>query len=109
MASFGNEGPIERIQFDEMETFEHTKCKPVTIALAVECQTRRILSVYCGPIKAKGNLAALARKKYGERKCDRQRVLFEMFRDLETICAADLHAESDSSPQSRLLAPGTLA
>src|SRR4051812_15888084 len=25
-----------RVQFDELETFEHTKCKPLSVALAVE-------------------------------------------------------------------------
>src|SRR5690606_35172155 len=31
------------IEFDDMETFEHSKCKPISITLAVESKSRRIL------------------------------------------------------------------
>ena len=40
-----------------METFEHTKLKPLTIPMAVEQGTRRILAVDVGKIAAKGHLA----------------------------------------------------
>ena len=55
------------IVFDEMETFEHTKLKPLTIPMAVEQGTRRILAVDVGKIAAKGHLAEISLKKYGPR------------------------------------------
>ncbi|MNK07823.1 hypothetical protein D3C87_257430 [compost metagenome] len=57
----------ERIQFDEMETLEHTKLKPLSIALAVS-DTYQILGVEVATIPAKGHLAAISRSKYGRRK-----------------------------------------
>ena len=56
----------EEIQFDEMESIEHTKLKPLTICLAVTSDYR-ILGVKVGKIPAKGHLAAISRKKYGPR------------------------------------------
>jgi len=53
------------IQFDDMETFEHTKCKPLSITLAVEEKTRRILDYQVSQMPAKGLLAEISRKKYG--------------------------------------------
>lgn len=57
----------ETVVFDEMETFEHSKCKPVSIVLAVEEGTRKIIGVEAAQMPAKGRLAKLSRKKYGPR------------------------------------------
>src|SRR6218665_1420281 len=35
----------QTIEFDDLETFEHTKCKPVSVTLAVESKTRRLLGI----------------------------------------------------------------
>jgi transposase-like protein len=56
------------VQFDEMETFEHTRMKPVSVALAVRVKTGEILAVECAPMAYKGPLAAQARDKYGPRE-----------------------------------------
>ena len=63
---------IDFIQMDEMESFEHTKCKPLSIALAVEPGTRVILGAICSEMPAKGPLAETSRKKYGFRRDDRK-------------------------------------
>ena len=31
-----SESPLMEVQFDDLETSEHTKCKPLSVALAVE-------------------------------------------------------------------------
>ena len=59
------------IQFDDMETSEHTKLKPVAISLVVTQKERFVLSLDVASMPAKGPLAALSRKKYGPRKDDR--------------------------------------
>ena len=60
------------VVFDEMETFEHTKCKPVSIPIAVEQRSRRIIAIDAVSMPAKGLLAAKARAKYGFRRDDRR-------------------------------------
>ncbi len=88
---------ITEVVFDEMESFEHTKLKPLTIPLAVENRTRKILAVEVGRIAAKGTLAQLSRKKYGFRKCERRRSLNRLFKGLETIPQQSCTLFSDES------------
>lgn len=45
------------VQFDEMETFLHSRAKPLTIAIAVRAKTGQVLSIKVGRIPAKGRLA----------------------------------------------------
>ena len=59
------------VQFDDLETSEHTKCKPLSVALAIEPKTRKILSYHVSRMPAKGLLAEKSRKKYGRRKDER--------------------------------------
>jgi hypothetical protein len=33
---------VRALQFDDLETFEHTKCKPLSVTLAVEHPSRRV-------------------------------------------------------------------
>lgn len=73
---------VSKILIDEMESFEHTKLKPLTIPIVVEYKTRMILSLDVGQIAAKGTLAELSKKKYGKRVCQRKSVLNKVF--LET-------------------------
>ena len=83
-----NRDKVTRLNFDELETFEHTKCKPVTAAIAVEDKTRKILALAVGKIPAKGLLAKLARKKYGPRPCERRNCLSTLFKDLKPCLAS---------------------
>lgn len=52
------------VQMDEMETFEHTRMKPLSIALAVRVKTGEIIDAEVSTIKAKGKLARVAERKY---------------------------------------------
>lgn len=75
------------VEFDDLETFEHTKLKPLSVTLAVESKTRRILSFSVSSMPAKGLLAKKAIKKYGPRSDDRPRgrkLLLSMLRGLTT-------------------------
>lgn len=63
---------VDMIMADEMETFEHTKCKPLSIALAVVPGSRIILGAVSSEMPAKGPLADISRKKYGLRRDDRK-------------------------------------
>jgi hypothetical protein len=88
------------IEFDELETIEHSKCKPLSVALAVEQGTRRILGFRVSSMPAKGLLAKIARKKYGKRADDRQKGLHDLFTDINQYSAiTDLHLKSDECPR----------
>ncbi|MNL13984.1 hypothetical protein D3C87_1349090 [compost metagenome] len=54
------------IQLDESYSIEHTKLKPLSIALTVD-DTYKILGVQVGKSKATGALAGISYKKYGPR------------------------------------------
>jgi hypothetical protein len=63
---------LAHVQADEMESFEHTKLKPVSIPLAVAYGSRKILAYDVVKMPAKGPLAHLSRKKYGFRPDERK-------------------------------------
>lgn len=63
--------PMQIIQFDEIETFEHTKWQPLSIAVAVCEKTRRIVGLQVARMPARGPYAKIAREKYGRRSDDR--------------------------------------
>lgn len=88
---------IDSITFDEMETFEHTKLKPLTIPIAVETKTRRVLALDVGKIAAKGHLAQLSRRKYGFRQCQRKQVLESLFEQLKLVTSSECVFLSDES------------
>ncbi len=77
--------PLEYVQFDDLETSEHTKCKPLSVALAVEPKNRKILSIHVSQMPAKGPLARIAIKKYGYRRDERSRGWRLMMEDLAPL------------------------
>ena len=91
--------PIEKVQFDELETFEHTKMKPLSVALAVEEKTRKILGFQISSMPAKGLLAEKSRKKYGRRQNDRPMGMKNLFEDLQPIVMPYAEFLSDKEPR----------
>lgn len=88
----------EEIAFDEMESFEHSKCKPVTLPIAVNMKNRKILAISSGNIAAKGHLAEISKRKYGLRKCERNKALEEMFMNLKELGSQSFSFITDESP-----------
>jgi transposase-like protein len=86
------------IQFDDMETFEHTKCKPLSITLAVEEKSRRILDYQVSQMPAKGLLAEISRKKYGLRADHRKAARKQLFLNLQKIVLPRCIIKSDENP-----------
>ncbi len=68
----------EKIFFDEMETIEHTKCKPLSVFLMVN-ENYEILEAKVAKMPAKGKLADFSRKKYGRRIDERDKIARESF------------------------------
>jgi len=86
------------VQFDELETIEHTKCKPVSVPLMVEKETRRILGFSVAQMPAKGKIAKISRKKYGRRVDHRRRARSNLFKQVRTHISNNAKIESDQNP-----------
>jgi hypothetical protein len=76
------EKKVSRIYFDEMESFEHSKCLPVSIPLAVT-EDRKVLGFRVCSMPAHGHLAAISRKKYGYRKDERPQAAASLFTEIK--------------------------
>jgi len=89
---------ISAIQFDELQTIEHTKCKPVSVAVAVSKKDRKILGFEVSEMPATGHLARISRKKYGKRADNRWVGLTTLFDQLATVLPPKIRIESDQYP-----------
>jgi transposase-like protein len=92
------DNPVAEFQFDDLETFEHTKCKPVSITLAVEKGKRKILGFSVSTMAAKGHLAKIAKKKYGFRKDTRALGREKLFTHLIKVAKPTAVINSDENP-----------
>lgn len=86
------------VQFDDLITLEHTKCKPLAISLAIEAPTRRILGYAVSRIPASGPLAAISRQKYGTRPNERPEGLTRMFGNIREYLHPSVAFRSDEDP-----------
>lgn len=86
------------VEFDDLETFEHTKLKPLSITLAIEAPSRRILGFEVSAMPAKGKLVSRAMKKYGPRKDERARGRARLFQSLKSLIEPEALIKSDSNP-----------
>jgi transposase-like protein len=90
--------PAEVVEFDEMETFEHTRLKPLSILAAVESRTRRVLGYQVASMPAKGLLAERSLKKYGPREDNRALARAMLFSSLKEIVKPNVLFKSDQNP-----------
>lgn len=89
---------VSSLQFDDLETFEHTKYKPLSVTLAVEEGTRRILGFRVAQMPAKGHLSKKGIKKYGFRRDERAKARADLLRELSPIVQTGAIIKSDSNP-----------
>jgi transposase-like protein len=87
------------VVFDEMETFDHSKCKPVSIAIAVEEKSRRVIGVEVAAMPAKGKLAAISRKRYGKRVDKRPQALTRLLSEVKRLYPQLALIKSDECPR----------
>jgi transposase-like protein len=90
--------PLSTIQFDDLETSEHTKCKPLSVALAVDPATRRILNFQVASMPAKGHIAEISRRKYGKRLDERPEKWDLLMKELIPYVTPDCTWASDENP-----------
>lgn len=86
------------IEFDDMETFEHTKFKPLSMTLAVEFKTRRVLGLEVSQMPAKGLLAKKSVQKYGIREDKRAEARRRLFETIKPLVIDQAIIRSDSNP-----------
>lgn len=86
------------IQFDDMETFEHSKGKPLSISLAVEEGTRRILGLTVSEMAANGRWAEGSRRKYGPRIDARSAGREELFAKIKPLVKPNVLIKTDENP-----------
>lgn len=89
---------LECVEFDDMETFEHSKCKPLSISLAVESGTRRILGFEVSQMPANGPLARVAKQRYGRRPDQRLIGRKRLLRFVRKLSKRNVVIKSDENP-----------
>ena len=94
-----SETRFEMIQFDEMETFERSKCLPVSIPLIVEPRSRKILGIGACSMPAKGLLVRTSLAKYGPRIDDRPQCAKKVLTQISNILTATPTVFSDQNPK----------
>lgn len=90
--------PSLEVEFDDLETFEHTKLKPLSVTAAIETGSRRILGFKVARTPAKGLLVKRSLKKYGRRKDERARKRRELFEEIGRFIHPKAIIKSDESP-----------
>ena len=90
--------PLTEIQFDDLETSEHTKCKPLSVTLAVDPRNRQIINFKVSQMPARGHLAEKARKKYGYRQDTRNEAWDVLMKELKPLVSPKVKFFSDENP-----------
>ena len=86
---------ISAIQFDELNTIEHTKCKPLSVSMAVSEKSRKIIGFRVSQMPATGHLARISRKKYGDRADFRMEGMNDLFKQLKSMLSPKISIKSD--------------
>jgi transposase-like protein len=89
---------LKRVQFDDLETSEQTKCKPLSVSLAVDPSNRNIIHFEVSQMPAKGLLARVSVRKYGYRKDERPVGWNQMMKELVPFVEKDAVWKSDENP-----------
>ena len=88
----------QKMEFDDVETFEHTKYKPLSITLAVESKTRFILGMTVSSMACKGPLAKESLEIYGKRTDERSANRAKLFKQLKNNIHTKAIIKSDLNP-----------
>jgi transposase-like protein len=87
------------VQFDEMQSSIHTKCKPVAIPLAVDVKTRFILAIGVASMPAQHPLTKIALRKYGPRADDRPRAMATVLKRIQPMITRTGQIHTDAAPR----------
>lgn len=89
---------VRIVVFDELQTIEHTKCKPVSVPILVNAENRQILGFEVAKMPATGKLAKISVNKYGKREDQRRESIEKLFESVKNLIAANAIIISDKHP-----------
>jgi hypothetical protein len=84
------------VQFDEMETFEHTRLKPLSIAIAVRAKTGEIIEAQVAEMNCHGKAAPLSQQLYGWRQDNRATAREDVLRMVKAVARPNITIVSDA-------------
>jgi len=84
------------VQFDEMDTFEHTRLKPLSIALAVRVKTGEIIEAQVAEMNCHGKAAKVSQHKYGWRQDLRSVAREDVLRQVNAVSRKTITIVSDA-------------
>lgn len=84
------------IQFDEMETYEGSKLKPLSIALAVRSRTGQILDAQVATMNCHGKMVRLSRRIYGLRRNTRRKACQRVMETVNSVATPSLIIAGDA-------------
>jgi len=91
----GESALIQEIYLDEMITYEHTRCKPLAVAMIVT-KEREVLAFSVEEMPAIGkHLRKISIRKYGKRPNHRARGILKCLRAVRHLVAGDVVIKTD--------------
>ena len=100
-AWLASQAPFNKLQWDELITFEHTRLKPLSVAVMACEQGRGILGFRVVQIPASGPIAQRAREKYGPRRNLSGYARRDLLKNLAPHIAAQATVTCDEHPRYR--------
>ncbi len=86
---------FNNVQWDELETFEHSRLKPLSVAVMCCTKTRSIVGFGIAQIPASGKIAKRSREKYGHRADRSSAMRRKVLRELKPYVAPNVTFTSD--------------
>jgi hypothetical protein len=83
------------VQFDEMETYEESKLKPLSIALAVRGKNGQVLSAKVATMNCHGKMAATSVQKYQRRQDTREQAALAAMADVSVVSKPAITVATD--------------
>ena len=91
--------PFENVQWDELITFEHSRLKPLSVAVLSCVKTRCIIGFGVAQVPATGTIAKRSREKYGHRPNRSASMRKRVLNDAVDHVASDATISSDEHPR----------
>lgn len=88
---------LRSVQFDEMQSSIHSKCKPVAIPMVVDAKTRMILALGVASMPAQPPLVDKAMRRYGPRSDDREEAIIRVLNRVRPMLAHGAQITTDSA------------
>lgn len=89
---------LDHAMFDEMQTSEHSKCKPIAIPMVTCPKTRMILAVGVASMPAQHPLVEISLRKYGPRIDERPEAIVQVLEAIKFMLKPGAILTTDMSP-----------